>query len=838
MVISEFLKDVVHYKDMLSLAWTEIKTNRPVDFSVSLADLSENNEYYDNPWAIRYGYRKMVNNAIRMGTFLRRAKNRRQNTYWSPGTNGGIPMVKKADKIHEDTFRAHDIGHYMIPDLIYTGTDTLHHRRAYIAYRMISEATTMALADMLFVDALQKSGVEYDFDKRRIFPLFRDLKIDLSVHKEVENPEFLEKLRKVVHANYVYCLQGDNSVYRKLLEEAGSTEESLVRFQEKFMPFFVEDFRWTEHNYDNMIKRSEELSRWWKDIEPIRKFPDIFVESVDDFLCVLKGQDPEILHRDERHFVDKVFDVVFERNVRPVLLDDSPLPSKNVLTFRAFCRWLMGQLAITSKFHFLPESAAVREKIFSELLPHHGKDTFTLDHVARIRVDYENYLNFLSTCNFITKDDERTFAEVYPLFDPLYVSYDKDISQYEDLGDVSRRIFSMETHMGKKIAQAESAMSRTLSNSEKKYLSAMYRLVEAGDGQILNGIFVTRPGVLLLSHSAPSFGVSELPIPESRHLVTFLIAGVALETSLELIAHNEATIARLTSSKTQAMNVPLFRVQGPDTSAQQFLIREVLRVRTKFENLWKPHQNWNFDAGHQSLGTELFNMALPSTKTTCLCYSMQLSDFHKLFIGRMGPDGNEYDVRHVVRRMAEILHEKYPSTIQKPDVYLGLSNAAKLAATESLPTPASKEEGLSLVGTTAITFEGHNLLTDLNISTETPDFVQISEFRSRVTYLAFPSTPESSTGATGYVTKIVSGHGHSSILAACQVSFVLPESFVLNPVSGIAKHCLKSGGRFFLVATLKEVRALFLSLASEDPHYEILEKVRVIAEEQWKNILA
>ena len=42
--------------------------------------------------------------------------------------------------------------------------------------------------------------------------------------------------------------------------------------------------------------------------------------------------------------------------------------------------------------------------------------------------------------------------------------------------------------------------------------------------------------------------------------VTFLIAGCALETELEFIAHNEATVARLTSSKTKAQDWPLFKL--------------------------------------------------------------------------------------------------------------------------------------------------------------------------------------------------------------------------------------------------------------------------------------
>ena len=49
------------------------------------------------------------------------------------------------------------------------------------------------------------------------------------------------------------------------------------------------------------------------------------------------------------------------------------MPSKSTILFRAFTRWLIGQLAITSKFHFLTESKAVREKIIAMLLSHYNK---------------------------------------------------------------------------------------------------------------------------------------------------------------------------------------------------------------------------------------------------------------------------------------------------------------------------------------------------------------------------------------------------------------------------------------------------------------------------------
>ena len=44
-------------------------------------------------------------------------------------------------------------------------------RRTYIIYRMMSEATTMVFADMLFVETLRLSGYSYDWSKRKIHPL-------------------------------------------------------------------------------------------------------------------------------------------------------------------------------------------------------------------------------------------------------------------------------------------------------------------------------------------------------------------------------------------------------------------------------------------------------------------------------------------------------------------------------------------------------------------------------------------------------------------------------------------------------------------------------------------
>jgi hypothetical protein len=69
--------------------------------------------------------------------------------------------------------------------------------------------------------------------------------------------------------------------------------------------------------------------------------------------------------------------------------------------------------------------------------------------------------------NVISKDDQATYAEVFPLFDPYFVSYDKGVSAYEDLRDVSKRIFSLEVHLEKQVEDVERILGRGLDAKEK-----------------------------------------------------------------------------------------------------------------------------------------------------------------------------------------------------------------------------------------------------------------------------------------------------------------------------------------------------------------------------------
>jgi hypothetical protein len=91
---------------------------------------------------------------VNQGVLFRAAKGRRDGNYWFPGLNGGLPYVPKSDAVHEATYMFHDVMHQLMPDLVFDGQASLDHKRVYIAYRMMSEAVSLVLADMIFVRGL------------------------------------------------------------------------------------------------------------------------------------------------------------------------------------------------------------------------------------------------------------------------------------------------------------------------------------------------------------------------------------------------------------------------------------------------------------------------------------------------------------------------------------------------------------------------------------------------------------------------------------------------------------------------------------------------------------
>ena len=385
-----------------------------------------------------------------------------------PGLNAGIPFVAKKDPIHEITFMAHDFGHFLVPDLIYTGSLSPLIRKTYILYRMMSEATTLVFADMLFVSTLQKSNkYEYNWAKRKIFPLFVATGLDpFGTNKTKE--EFFAAFKLLLQANVDYCLLGDDSTYMELIQKAGIVElqqeidsngkkkmtcDALRKFKDKYMPFFVEDYKWTSANFEGMRDHASDYEAWWDIVQPLAKAAGILVhnkngniglETVEEHLEAIGVHSTATIKT--KDLIQLIFARVFNTRIKPIFDRQNrvTLASASKRRTQSFTRYLLGQSVIFSRYSFVPESKLYIDLVVGRTIRalQSGNGELSMEHVRNVRSCFAQFVRLLRTKSLITDDDVINYINVCPLFKATYVFYDENKSFYQSLNEVQAKILN------------------------------------------------------------------------------------------------------------------------------------------------------------------------------------------------------------------------------------------------------------------------------------------------------------------------------------------------------------------------------------------------------------
>ncbi len=427
LVISDFVQEHLWYEERINLRWTPVSAQRSVQFSLDPIAFIDQHAYY-RMLPSEHPLRAILDRLLEDGLFFRSAKNRREKNYWMPGLNAGVPLVPKLDDVHEATFMFHDLMHFAFPDLLFDGQISAAHRAVYIAHRMMSEAFTLVLADMVFIETLAQRGVDYDFDKRRIHPLLRSLSRELLDALSRNEPEALATL---LHANTRYCLLGDEAPYLSL----GADRGALDRFRAKYEQFFIADYEWTANNFASMAARmGDKAQAWMTLVSPvIRKLP-FQMTTVSEALRSLteagvNPAEPEAL-------VEGLFERYRERLWS--LLQGARGTGEELRAqcrTHGFKRYAIGQSAAFVTFDFLPESAHYSERLLRAL---ETQTTLTLEDVQKYRGFMDQFFDILCDRKLLSDDDRDTYKEVYPFFSPCYVAY--DVKPTEQLKVVSRKI--------------------------------------------------------------------------------------------------------------------------------------------------------------------------------------------------------------------------------------------------------------------------------------------------------------------------------------------------------------------------------------------------------------
>lgn len=394
--VTDELSHVFNFDKKINLNFNPIEINEVISFEPFIHQLFQENEYYKVAYKNPV-FKNIVNYVMNEGLFIRRAGDRKQKNYWLPGLNAGIPLTPKKDALHELTFMFHDIMHFIYPDVMVTNNDPTS-RKKYIISRMMSEAFTIVLADMLFISLLKDEGVEYDYEKRKIYPVFKQCQFPIT-------KENVGKIEELLWANVCFALLGEEEPLANLVNDA----EVMANYKHKYQRFFQEDYRWTAHNFDNVSHNYQKNKRL---VDHIYGTAGEIVPETGSFAPTFNPNDSL---KDQ---VYMIFKNMFSK-LETVIKSDIEY-NKELAFSNAVKRYFSGQIGIFFKFETLYND------LFLKQISHHlSKSVLNEQDLAEMKALYSVYIDKLKEDNYISNYTAQGFKNICPMFDPFYVFYEK-----------------------------------------------------------------------------------------------------------------------------------------------------------------------------------------------------------------------------------------------------------------------------------------------------------------------------------------------------------------------------------------------------------------------------
>lgn len=408
--VIDYLPEVFKFEKKINLNFNPMEHEEVISFKPFIKDLFDNNQYY----SIAYQnpvFHNIINHVLNDGLFIRRATNRKQKNYWLPGLNAGIPLTPKKDALHELTFMFHDIMHFIFSDLIVTDQSEKT-RHKYIIARMMSEAFTLVLADMLFISLLKKEGIEYDYDKRKIYPVFAQNQFDINLDN-------LDKIKEILWANTAFALLGDEKPFKAIVKD----ENVLATYKSKYQRFFQEDYRWTAHNYQNIKQYSQRDEKWLKHIQ----------NTCGDIVSDAKESYPDFeLESSLEDQVKTIFNDFFSKLTK--IINTPSVYKPELALSNAVKKYVSGQINVFFKFDALYSTLFLEQ--ISLILK---KEILAEKDLKSIKKLYNAYIDKLVKDGFTTSYEGENYKNIYPIFEPFYVFYEKTVE--ENFEDTVKKIF-------------------------------------------------------------------------------------------------------------------------------------------------------------------------------------------------------------------------------------------------------------------------------------------------------------------------------------------------------------------------------------------------------------
>jgi hypothetical protein len=413
LVISDFVTRHLFYKTPKKLTHhAELKPTQAIEFSpeMSVASFVEKSPFLSNQNIHIWGLDEIKARIINEGVYFKAGTSRPIGNYFSPPF-GGIPLTSKKSDVEETVFMMHDLNHHNIPDLIFDGEDSIKMRNVYLAWRMMSEAMTLVVADMLYANTLAITDPAHrDKLDSRIYPLFEALDIETPT-----NENRLQIIRRLLWANTQYAVLGDDSEWNKLLKSG--CENKLIAYKNHFEKFFVGDHVWTAANYKNMAAKKETYQSW---IETVGK--DEFRKAN---LILLSDMVEKIEQRGAN--LDSIKDVVrcvFEEIMESRIINQDKSKScaigEDERLSRGFRRYMIGQMSFYAKYEIL-DGIKERANVMAEKIrstPFFGKT-----QRDELLLQFKHDVYYVWGLRIITTATADNYMQVHPIFPPVFINY-------------------------------------------------------------------------------------------------------------------------------------------------------------------------------------------------------------------------------------------------------------------------------------------------------------------------------------------------------------------------------------------------------------------------------
>ena len=445
--ITNFLK----YSKGINMKHSPQPVKEPIDFSFDMANymrtiaIKDRLVYFNESgvWDETLSgtsLNKILAHIINQGVFFRMSTEKGERVIWCPGLNAGIPLTPKSTPTHEIVFQNHDFIHHLVPDPIVDapkkGTEKLH-RKTYITFRLMSEAVTLVVADMKFVNNILDRGIDYEtVDQRKIFPIFRLIKKN--------NPQLFDAKRmdgtfhQLVLGSVEHCFFGDTKIWEKMMIPENEImtdviqkeiDECIAPYREKFDKFFRADCMWSTVNYNEMAKTLNRRGEWYDRVKHwYGKGVNIKHYSVSELIDTFKidekfkfdvnGLSIEDENKMNKELVYEIFNIIWNYMILPVFNQPLEKMDGEMCRQNAFVRYFIGQ-----SFAYFKTSASGKsmfEEMDSLFLQ---TPQFTPEAISGLRELYNSHMDQLAENSVITGTEATNFKTVCPQFPTNFADY-------------------------------------------------------------------------------------------------------------------------------------------------------------------------------------------------------------------------------------------------------------------------------------------------------------------------------------------------------------------------------------------------------------------------------